>query len=135
MLLSTTYSWKSRQVDCTNAFCQEHKPTGTGENQDVVLKLKKSLYGQVNSPRLFREHLQKGMHEHGFGKTKFHHLVSKLQSEQDNSQILPTAVEYVAFSLVVKYELRFELRLRRNFILRVITSNYVRNISHDSFYE
>jgi hypothetical protein len=37
-------------------------------------------------------------------------------------------------TLVVKYELRFELRLRRNLILRVITSHYVRNISHDSDY-
>jgi hypothetical protein len=37
--------------------------------------------------------------------------------------------------LVVKYELRFELRLQRNLLLRVITSNYVRNISHDSVYE
>jgi hypothetical protein len=41
----------------------------------------------------------------------------------------------LAATLVVKYELRFELRLRRNFILRVITSNYVRNILHDSDYE
>jgi hypothetical protein len=82
MLLSASHGWKSRQVDFTNAFCQApqrdlifvnlpqyYKPSGT-ENQDVVLKLKKSLYGQVTSPKLFWEHLQKGMHQLGFEQSK-----------------------------------------------------------------
>jgi Reverse transcriptase (RNA-dependent DNA polymerase) len=78
MLLSAAHGWKSRQVDFTNAFCQApqkdllyvnlpqyYKPSGT-DSQDVVLKLNKSLYGQVTSPKLFWEHLQKGMSELGF---------------------------------------------------------------------
>ena len=78
LLLSAAAGWKSRQVDFTNAFCQApqkdlifvelpqyYKPRGF-EGQDVVLRLKKSLYGQVTSPKLFWEHLQKGMLELGF---------------------------------------------------------------------
>jgi len=78
MLLSAAAGWKSRQVDFTNAFFQapqkdliyvklpqHYKPAGC-EGQDVVLKLNKSLYGQVTSPKLFWEHLQKGMSKLGF---------------------------------------------------------------------
>ena len=78
MLLSASHGWKSRQVDFTNAFCQapqkdliyvsvpQHYKLKGFENQDVVLKLKKSLYGQVTSPKLFWEHLQKGMRQLDF---------------------------------------------------------------------
>jgi Reverse transcriptase (RNA-dependent DNA polymerase) len=78
MILSAAHGWKSRQVDFTNAFCQApqkdliivelpqyYKPKGL-KHEDVVLKLNKSLYGQVTSPKLFWEHLQKGMLQLGF---------------------------------------------------------------------
>jgi Reverse transcriptase (RNA-dependent DNA polymerase) len=82
MILSATAGWKSRQVDFTNAFCQApqkdlifvelpqyYKPASC-EGKDVVLRLKKSLYGQVTSPKLFWEHLQKGMLKLGFEQSK-----------------------------------------------------------------
>ena len=80
MILAATQGWKSRQVDFTLAFCQSpqpadnplymelpqyYKPVGF-EGQDVVLKMNKSIYGQVDSPKLFYEHLCKGMHKLGF---------------------------------------------------------------------
>ena len=78
LLLSAAAGWKSRQVDFTNAFCQApqkdliyvelpqyYRALGH-DGQDVVLLLKKSLYGQVTSPKLFWEHLQKGMLKLGF---------------------------------------------------------------------
>ena len=36
------------------------------EGKDVVLKMNKSIYGQVDSPKLFYEHLSKGMDKLGF---------------------------------------------------------------------
>ena len=78
MLLSATTGWKSRQVDFTNAFCQadqkdliyvelpQHYKAKGADGQDIVLKLNKSLYGQVTAPKLFWEHLQKGMTQLGF---------------------------------------------------------------------
>lgn len=80
LLLAAAHGWKSRQVDFTLAFCQSpqpidnplymelpqyYRPSGY-EGRDVVLKLQKSIYGQVDSPKLFFEHLSKGMHELGF---------------------------------------------------------------------
>ena len=72
LVLAASNGWKSRQVDFTNAFCQApqrddlyvelpqyYVPAGMG--RDVVLRLKKSLYGQVTSPKLFYEHLTEGM--------------------------------------------------------------------------
>jgi len=44
---------------------QYYKPVGF-EGQDVVLKMNKSIYGQVDSPKLFYEHLCKGMTKLGF---------------------------------------------------------------------
>jgi Reverse transcriptase (RNA-dependent DNA polymerase) len=80
LLLAAAHGWKSRQVDFTLAFCQSpqpidqplymelpqyYRPSGY-EGQDVVLQLQKSIYGQVDSPKLFFEHLSKGMRELGF---------------------------------------------------------------------
>ena len=78
LLLAATHNWTSRQVDFTLAFCQSpqqrpvymelpqyFRPKGY-EGQDVVLKLNKSIYGQMDSPKLFYEHLCKGMHKLGF---------------------------------------------------------------------
>jgi hypothetical protein len=83
MLLSAAHGWKSRQVDFTNAFCQApqkdllyvsvpqfYKPQGCEDGADVVLRLKRSLDGQVTSPKLFWEHLQKGMHTLGFDQSQ-----------------------------------------------------------------
>ena len=83
LLFSAVAGWKSRQADFTNAFCQapqkdeiyvelpqHYQPGSKGLQRtearqegrsDYVLKLEKSLYGQVTSPKLFWEHLQKGM--------------------------------------------------------------------------
>ena len=36
------------------------------QGKDVVLKLNKSIYGQMDSPKLFYEHLCKGMNQLGF---------------------------------------------------------------------
>jgi Reverse transcriptase (RNA-dependent DNA polymerase) len=44
---------------------QYFQPKGY-EGHDVVLKLNKSIYGQMDSPKLFCEHLCKGMHQLGF---------------------------------------------------------------------
>jgi hypothetical protein len=80
LLLAAAHGWKSRQVDFTLAFCQSpqpkdnplymelpqyYRPSGY-DGRDVVLLLEKSIYGQVDSPKLFFEHLSKGMHELGF---------------------------------------------------------------------
>jgi hypothetical protein len=78
ILAATQKGWKSCQVDFTLALCQSpqqadkplymekipqyYKPVGL-EGQDVVLKLNKSIYDQVDSPKLFYEHLCKGMHK------------------------------------------------------------------------
>ena len=78
LLLAASHGWTSRQVDFSNAFCQSpqkrdvfvelpqyYRPEGC-DNRDVVLRLKKSLYGQLDSPKLFYEHLCKGMTKLGF---------------------------------------------------------------------
>ena len=78
MLLAATHNWKSRQVDFTLAFCQSpqtrpvymelpqfYKPKGS-DGKDLVLKLNKSIYGQIDSPKLFYEHLSRGMKQLGF---------------------------------------------------------------------
>ena len=80
LLLAAAHGWKSRQVDFTLAFCQSpqaadnplymelpqyYRPTGF-EGRDVVLMMNKSIYGQVDSPKLFYEHLSRGMDKLGF---------------------------------------------------------------------
>jgi len=80
LLMAATHGWKSRQVDFTLAFCQSpqpednplymelpqyYRPAGH-EGKDVVLRMCKSIYGQVDSPKLFYEHLSRGMLELGF---------------------------------------------------------------------
>ena len=67
LLLAAAHGWKSRQVDFTLAFCQSpqpanqplymelpqyYRPSGY-DDHDVVLQLQKSIYGQVDSPKLF----------------------------------------------------------------------------------
>ena len=95
LLLAATHNWTTRQVDFTLAFCQSpqqrpvymelpqyFRPKGF-EGQDVVLKLNKSIYGQMDSPKLFYEHLCKGMHQLGFENSEsdpclFIHKTEKL---------------------------------------------------------
>jgi len=80
LLMAATHGWKSRQVDFTLAFCQSLQPKDTPlymelpqyyrpaghEGKDVVLRMCKSIYGRVDSPKLFYEHLSRGMLELGF---------------------------------------------------------------------
>ena len=81
LLLAATHGWKSRQVDFTLAFCQSpqkrevfmelpqyYRPNGY-QGRDVVLRLEKSIYGQMDSPKLFYEHLSTGMTALGFEPT------------------------------------------------------------------
>jgi len=76
--MAAARGWTSRQVDFTLAFCPQpednplhmelpqcHRPSGF-EHQDIALRLKKNLYGQVDSPKLFYEHLSRGMSKLGF---------------------------------------------------------------------
>ena len=84
MLLAATHGWQSRQVDFCNAFLQSDQPEDQPlylelpqfyrpigyEDRDVVLRMKKSIYGQVNSPKLFYEHLCRGMTQLGFEATQ-----------------------------------------------------------------
>ena len=78
--MAATQGWTSREVDFTLAVCQGPQPEDNPlfmelpqyykparfEGQDVVLKLRKSIYGQVDSPKLFYEHICRGMLKLGF---------------------------------------------------------------------
>jgi len=78
--MAAAQGWTSRQVDFTLAFCQSPQPEDNPlymelpqyyhpagfEHKDVVLRLKKSIYGQVNFPKRFYEHLSRGMSQLGF---------------------------------------------------------------------
>jgi hypothetical protein len=80
VIMVIIYGLVSRQVDFQNAFCQstlgenEHVyveiPKGfdapPGAPPDAVLKLRKTLYGLVQSPKAFYEHLKAGMEALGF---------------------------------------------------------------------
>ena len=69
MTLAIHSGWKTRQVDFSNAFVQENLeeevylalPPGftasDGSRKDTVLKLNKSLYGLVQTPRAWNSHL------------------------------------------------------------------------------
>jgi hypothetical protein len=81
MCLAASHDLVPRQVDFSNAFVQatlsndEHvyiRPPKTFETRDgkeeneVVLKLKRSLYGLVQAPLYWGRHLQKALNNHGF---------------------------------------------------------------------
>ena len=70
---------QSQSIDFTNAFSQEDIPSGDpvfvelprdfksdGVQGGVVLRLKKSLYGQAKAARLWYENLRNGLLERGF---------------------------------------------------------------------
>ena len=62
-ILILTNNWKTRVIDCTNAFPQANidmdifvEPSalfGSSDGTDKVLKLKNSLYGLKQSPRTY----------------------------------------------------------------------------------
>ena len=76
LTLSITLNLKSHQVDYNNAFAQADMPGDVfieipqdftlDLEGDYVLRLKKSLYGHPLAPKLFFEHLKKGLLSHGF---------------------------------------------------------------------
>jgi hypothetical protein len=78
MTLSIHLGWKMRQIDFGNAFVQSYleedvyltlPPGFTGEHGDRkerVLKLKKSLYGLVQAPKTWDDHLSEALKQLGY---------------------------------------------------------------------
>ena len=79
LILQCILGLQSQSIDFTNAFAQVDIPSGEpvfieipryfksdGRQHDVVLKLKKSLYGQAESARLWYKKLRNGLLEHSF---------------------------------------------------------------------
>ena len=79
LILQCIIGLQSQSIDFTNAFAQEDIPSGEpglielprgfksdGGQNDVVLKLKKSLYGQAEAACQWYENLQNGLLERGF---------------------------------------------------------------------
>ena len=84
LILQCILGLRSQSIDLTNAFAQEDIPIGEAdfiglpsyfkcnEGQcDVVLRLKKSLYGQAEAVRLYYENLRHGFLDPGFVMRKF----------------------------------------------------------------
>ena len=74
LILQCILGLQSQSIDFTNAFAQAYIPSGEpvfielpryfksdGGQYDVVLKLKKSLYGQAKAARLWYEKLRNGL--------------------------------------------------------------------------
>jgi len=82
LILAALLNLHTCQVDFQNAFCQaaqkdplyielsQHYKVQGREEEDLVLSLKKSLYGTVTAPKLFYEHVQAGMLSEGFVQSK-----------------------------------------------------------------
>ena len=82
LVASLAFDLKTRQVDYVNAFAQgdlEEEvyleiPKGfradSDDGEEYVLKLKKSLYGMVQSPRNFFNKLSSALHARGFRSSK-----------------------------------------------------------------
>ena len=78
LLLAASLDLETRSVDFINAFCQAEQKTPLfievpphykvqgREHEDLVLSLKKSLYGTVTAPKLFYEHIKAGLIDQGF---------------------------------------------------------------------
>ena len=83
LILHCILHLQSQSINFTNAIAQADIPSGepvfvelpvdfksdVGQH-DVVLKLKKSLYGQAEAARLWYEKLRNGLLEHGFVTSK-----------------------------------------------------------------
>ena len=83
LILRCILGLQSQSIDFTNAFAQAYIPIGKpvlielprdlksdGGQHDVVLKLKKSLYGQAEAARLWYEKLRNCLLERGFVMSK-----------------------------------------------------------------
>ena len=83
LILQCILGLQSQSIDFTNAFSQAYIPGGDpvfielprdfnsdGGQDDIVLKLKKSLYGQAEAARLWYENLRNGLLERGFVMSK-----------------------------------------------------------------
>jgi len=76
LVLTTILGLQTQQTDFSNAFAQAKLPEpvyieiprdfGARTGDDMVLKLKRSLYGQIEAPRLWFEKLSNGLQERGF---------------------------------------------------------------------
>lgn len=78
LLMASSLDLCTKQVDFQNAFVQADQKTPLfielpphykpkdHQGKDVVLRLRKSLYGTVTAPKLFYEHLTAGMIGEGF---------------------------------------------------------------------
>ena len=82
LCLSVSQNWKTKQVDFSNAFVQAKldkdvfiglPPMFSGPNaedrKDVVLKLNRSLYGLVDAPMYWYNHLAQELEAVGFQKS------------------------------------------------------------------
>ena len=81
LVLTVTMGMVTRAVDFSNAFAQADMPEGLNvylempenfescDGTDSVLRLKKSLYGQLIAPRLWYEKLSTGLIARGFVKS------------------------------------------------------------------
>ena len=83
LILQCIIGLYSQSIDITNTFAQVDIPSGEpvfialpryfksdGGQHDVVLKLKKSLYGQAKATRLWYEKFLNGLLEHGVVTSK-----------------------------------------------------------------
>lgn len=82
LIMAASLNLQTRQVDFVNAFCQAaqkdplfielppHYKVKGREHEDLVLSLKKSLYGNVTAPKMFYEHITAGMKSQGFVQSK-----------------------------------------------------------------
>ena len=83
LILQCILGLQSQSIDFKNDFSQAYIPSGEpvfielprdfksdGGQHDVVLKLKKSLYGQAKAARLWYEKFRNGLLERGFVMSK-----------------------------------------------------------------
>ena len=74
MAISLHRGWVTKQIDFSNAIIQVDQPqpvyfflpvmfqdTSGAKNKDLCLCPKKSLYGQCNVPKLWADHLKRGL--------------------------------------------------------------------------
>ena len=83
LIFQCILGFQSQSIDFTNAFARAYIPSGEpvfiklprdfksyGGNHDVVIKLKKIIYGQAEAARLWYEKLLNGLLERGFLMSK-----------------------------------------------------------------
>ena len=83
LIFQCILGFQSQSIDFTNAFSQVDIPSGDpvfielpmdfksdGGQHEVVIKLKRILYGKAESTRLWYENLRNGLLDHGFVMSK-----------------------------------------------------------------